>query len=95
MNNAEPRSILSNELRAFAARPSDELVRSISRAEVKNMSSESGVSYQIEISVFWDSEPDKDLRIMGSIDDGGWRAFLPLTESLIMRPDGTLIYPAD
>jgi hypothetical protein len=28
---------------------------------------------------------------MGSIDDAGWRAFLPLTESLIMKLDGTLI----
>jgi hypothetical protein len=63
----------------------------ISRPEVKSISTESGVNYQIELNVFWDSQPEKDLRIMGSIDDGGWRAFLPLTESLIMKPDGTLI----
>jgi hypothetical protein len=91
MNTAEAKSILSKELKAFAARPYDELVRSISRSEVKNTLSESGVRYQIKLSVLWDSEPNKDLRIMGSIDDGGWRAFLPLTESLIMKPDGTLI----
>jgi len=40
--------------------------------------------------MFWDSLPDGNLRIMASIDDGGWRALLPLTESLIMKPDGTL-----
>ena len=91
MNNAEAQSILSRELRAFATRAYDELVRSISRPEVKNISTESGVSYQIELNVFWDSEPKKDLRIIGSIDDGGWRAFLPITESLIMKPDGTLM----
>jgi hypothetical protein len=91
MNKTEAKSILSMELRAFAARPYDKLVELISRPEVKSISTESGVSYQIELNVFWDSRPEKDLRIMGSIDDGGWRAFLPLTESLIMKPDGTLI----
>ncbi len=91
MNKAEAKSILSMELRVFAARPYDKLVELISRTEVKSISTESGVDYQIELNVFWDSEPEKNLRIMGSIDDGGWRAFLPLTESLIMKPDGTLI----
>jgi hypothetical protein len=63
----------------------------IGRPNVKNLVSESGVNYQIEFSVFWDSKPEENLRIMASIDDGGCRAFLPLTESLIMRPDETLI----
>ena len=76
---------------AFAARPCIKLVELISRPEVKSISTESGVNYQIELNVFWDSQPEKDLRIMGSIDDGGWQAFLPLTESLIMKPDRTLI----
>ena len=91
MNKAEAESILSRELRAFASRPYDKLVELISHPDVRNIVSESGVNYQIELNVFWDSQPKKDLRIMGSIDDGGWRAFLPLTESLIMKPDGTLI----
>lgn len=83
--------MLLRELQAFAARPYDELIRLIGETEVRSMQSASGVSYQIELEVFWDAEPDKDLRIMGSIDDGGWRAFVPLTESLIMRPDGMLV----
>jgi hypothetical protein len=91
MNNAEAKAILSKELRAFAARPYNELVGLMRRTEVNNVVGVSGVSYQIELNIFWDFEPEKDLRIMGSIDDGGWRAILPLTESLIMKPDGTLI----
>jgi hypothetical protein len=42
------------------------LVELISRPEVKSISTESGVNYQIELNVFWDSQPEKDLRIMGS-----------------------------
>jgi hypothetical protein len=91
MNKAEARSILSRELKAFASRSYDQLAALIGHPDVKNVVSESGVNYQIEFSVFSDSKPEEDLRIMGSIDDGGWRAFLPLTESLIMKPDGTLL----
>jgi hypothetical protein len=91
MNKAEARSILSRELKAFASRSYDQLAALIGHPDVKNVVSESGVNYQIEFSVFSDSKPEEDLRIMGSIDDGGWRSFLPLTESLIMKPDGTLL----
>jgi hypothetical protein len=54
----------------------------------------SGVSetqYQVTIQVFWDSKPHGDLRVVGSIDDGGWRAFLPLSDSFIMAPDGSFV----
>jgi len=66
-------------------------VATIKNTDVKTVTGESGANYQIEIDVLWDSEHGKDLLIIGSIDDGGWRAFLPVTESLIMKPDGTLI----
>jgi hypothetical protein len=91
MDRAKAKSILARALSEFAARPYDQLQASINHTNVKSVTGESGANYQIEINVFWDSEPEKNLRIMGSIDDAGWRAFLPLTESLIMKPDGTLI----
>ena len=91
MDTAEAKSILAKELTEFAARPFDKLVASIKHADVKNIVGESGANYQIEFDVFWDSKPDGNLRIMASIDDGGWRAFFPLTDSLIMKPDGTLL----
>ena len=65
MNKAETRSILSRELKAFASRSYDQLAALIGRPEVKNLVSESGVNYQIEFSVLWDSKAEEDLRIMG------------------------------
>jgi hypothetical protein len=29
------------------------------------------------------------VRVIGSIDDGGWWTFKPLTEDFILAPDGT------
>jgi len=51
----------------------------------------SGISYQIEIQAVWDSKPDGDLRVLGSVDDGGFRAVFPQTEDFIMSPDGSII----
>lgn len=53
----------------------------------------SGVEYQVEIEGFWDDPRQEggNLRIFGSIDDGGWRAFSPLTDSFIVAPDGSFI----
>ena len=52
---------------------------------------ESGTWYQGGIQVFWDDKPDGAIRVMASIDDGGWRAFVPLTDDFILAPDGTFV----
>ena len=88
MDRAEAKSILAKELSEFAVHPYDKLIQSINHPEVKNVVGDSGANYQIEINVFWDSKPDGNLHVMASIDDGGRRAFIPLTDSLIIKPDG-------
>jgi len=44
----------------------------------------SGTAYQIEIQFFWDDKPGGTIRVAGSIDDGGIRAFVPLTDSFLV-----------
>ena len=51
----------------------------------------SGTEYQIETLAVWDRAPEGDLRIFVSIDDGGIRAIVPLTDGFIMRPDGSFV----
>jgi len=43
---------------------------------------------KLEILIRWDGKRGGDVRVMGSIDDGGWRAFLPLCSDLLMTPSG-------
>ncbi len=47
--------------------------------------------YQIEVVWLWDGGLGGNVLVMGSIDDGGWRAFAPLTRSFIMAPDGRFV----
>lgn len=52
----------------------------------------SGVEYQIEIEALWDDRRTQTLRVVVSVDDGsGWRAFVPLTDSFIVAPDGSFV----
>jgi hypothetical protein len=51
----------------------------------------SGTMYQVETLAIWDGPVDGDLRVMVSIDDGGWRAFAPLGVDFILAPDGSFV----
>jgi hypothetical protein len=46
----------------------------------------SGTEYQLEIDFIWDAEPDGDIRVIASIDDGRWRAFCPLGYDFLASP---------
>ena len=48
-------------------------------------------SWQVEVQVFWDDEPNGNVRVMVSIDDGGLRAFVPITNDFIKSPSGEYI----
>jgi hypothetical protein len=52
---------------------------------------QSGNNYQIEIQAFWDDKPGGNIRVRGSIDDGGWSSLLPLTSDFIMAADGSFV----
>lgn len=48
-----------------------------------------GRVYQVEILSFWDNASNGHIRIVFSIDDGGWRAWVPVTQTLLLSPDGS------
>jgi hypothetical protein len=51
-----------------------------------------GGPYQLEILFMWDDRAGGDVRVIGSIDDGGWWAsFSPLTRSFIKAADGSVV----
>ena len=54
------------------------------RVEAYEVRGVSGTAYQIEIQFFWDGKPGDTIQVMGSIDDGGIRAFVPLTDSSLV-----------
>jgi hypothetical protein len=91
MNTQEAQSLLSEYLAGYRNYSYDELQTRLREIDTYQVNGESGVQYQVEIQVFWDDKLQQNIRVIGAIDDGGWRAFLPLTDSFIMAPDGSFV----
>ena len=83
-----PRALLRTALAEYLGRTYRELVRAIGHVDVRNVRGTDGRKYQIEIEVIWDDQPGGAVRVLGAIDDGSLRAFLPLSDDFIMGADG-------
>jgi hypothetical protein len=91
MNKQEALQILRRHLSRYRERPYAELVKLQYSQEVCKVTAESGVTYNLEFQAFIDEPSKHTLRVLGSIDDGGIRAFFPLSEGFIIAPDGSFV----
>jgi hypothetical protein len=92
MNDEEAAALLEQELRPLRRESYGDLVKRIgSDVQTVERQGSGGAAYQIEIQVCWDHRPGGNIHVMGSIDDGGWRAFRPLTRDFIKTPDGSFV----
>jgi hypothetical protein len=92
MNNVEGRALAEAALSRLRGMTYGDLVdRFLNAADHEEVVGPSGTTYQIEIDAFWDSGKPGDLRVTVAVDDGGLRAFAPLTTDFIIAPDGTFV----
>lgn len=90
MNKAEALKMLDEQLASFRAMPYDDLTTLIdSEPTTGEVSGPSNKKVQYEIEVLWDDKPGGNVRVIGNIDDGGWRAYFPLGNDFIKSPDNT------
>ena len=91
MDKAEASQVLRVQLEPWRRRTYAELAREVGHSHRFELNAPSGRWYQGLIRMYWDDKPDGAVRVIGSIDDGGWRAFVPLTDSFILGSDGNFI----
>lgn len=86
MDKSEAHKILGEQLARFGSYA--ELVPLVESGRVEHFEirGASGAKYQVEVQFFWDDKHRRIIRVMGSIDDGGIRAFMPLTDSSLISP---------
>jgi hypothetical protein len=84
-------ALIDAELRRLQELSYSDLSALIGKVETKKIVGEDGKTYQLEIQAFWDSKKGADVRLIVAADDGGWRAFKPLTGDFIVRPDGSVV----
>ena len=93
MDRSEAQAILTAHLEQYRRRSYSDLVALMGDVHVTRVVGPSGVEYQIELEVAWDSPREKaSVRVLGAIDDGCLPgSMVPVGESFIVAPDGTLL----
>jgi hypothetical protein len=83
------RSILGAAMGNTARGAYQALAAIVGQADVREVRTPDGTSYQLELQVLRDEKPGGRARVLGAIDDGRRGAFWPLTLDCIRNPDGT------
>ncbi len=91
MNKKEAKEVLSKLLSDYQAKSYNELQLLLNSQNTIEVKTDAGVKYQIEFQAVWDNKENGNLRIMGSIDDGGLRSLMPLTDDFIISPSGEFL----
>jgi len=91
MDNAEAKSILAEKISELKKRSYSDLCRLVKDVCASKIMGKSGAEYQCEIQAFWDDNKKENLRVTVAIDDGGWRAFFPMTSDFIIAPNGKFV----
>ncbi len=88
MNKKEALEILNAELGQYKKQLFSELRVFIGTGpKKKQIRTPKGITYNIEIIIFWDDDKlKKNVRVSGAIDSGGWRSYFPLTVSFTTAP---------
>ena len=91
MDANEARTILKERLARYREYPHEQLAQLVGSVEVEERRGQAGTPYQLEFEFVWDARPGGNVRVIGGIDDGGLRAFFPLTDAFIKAPDGSFV----
>ena len=91
MDNREAAALLREHLDGYRRRTYHDLVGLRDRRQVAELRGGSGRTYQIEVEIHWDGPPGGSVRVLGSIDDGGLRSYIPISQDFILAPDGTFV----
>jgi hypothetical protein len=91
MNVFEARALLAEQLAHLRRQPYSELRRRLNSPEPIEARGATGVRYFVEIQAFFDDPPRENLRVLASIDDGGGRALVPISDAFILTPEGLFV----
>jgi len=91
LNREEATLLLSSELALYRAMTHQQLSELVDMQEIREVAGKSGAVYTIEVSSYWDDEPNQAIRVIASISDGGKSAYVPMTDDFILSPTGQFV----
>ena len=91
MDTVAAQRVLDKWMAKLRTEPYRELASRVGSVTTDEVVRDGARSWQVEVQVSWDDEPNGNVRVMVSIDDGGLRAFVPVTDDFIKSPSGEFI----
>jgi hypothetical protein len=86
MDKNEAGQLLEIQLEEWRRRSYAELSREVGRWSRFETTGHSGERYEGVIRVFWLYSAEGPVKVVGWIDDGGWRTFVPLIKDFTVMP---------
>ena len=90
MKKTELLQHLNLEIERLKQKRYQELLKLTEEVETRQ-SGEGDSFYQVEIQAFYDNKRKGTLRVLVAVDDGGRRAFKPLTGDFLVTPQDQLL----
>jgi hypothetical protein len=91
VNKQDAHELLSRRIAELRPLPYRDLLSFLGNPQLADAIGLSGARYAIEVEAFWDDRAAGNLRVIVSIDDGGWSAFSPMTSDFIKGPDDRFV----
>lgn len=91
MNKAEASAIAEEYIQNLRSKPYSHCASQVGQTPVTTTVIRGGTTYQVQVMHHWDSEQGGAVRVIVAVDDGGFRAFVPLTADFIKAPDGHFV----
>ena len=91
MDTVAAQKVLDKWVAKLRTEPYRELASRVGSVTTDEVARDAERSWQLEVQVSWDDEPNGNVRVMVSIDDGGLRAFVPMTYDFVKSPSGEFV----
>jgi len=91
MNATKARKLLTERLAQLRLLTYAQLAEKVDSVLNEEIERDSHRTWQLEFQVVWADAENGNVRVLGSIDDGGLRAFVPLTDSFVKTPTGEFV----
>lgn len=91
MDTVAAQKVLDKWLARLRAVSYEELASRVDSVTTDEVARDSERSWQVEVQVSWDDEPGGNVRVAVAIDDGGLRAFVPMTGEFVKSPSGEFV----
>ena len=91
MNKVEATKVLNLKISHLREKSYEEIAVFLGSQDTEVMADDCGREYQVETQVFFDDKKTGNIRVMVAVDDGGLRAFAPITKDFIVSKDGGFV----